>query len=504
VAALTERIDAVIGGYLETAPESKCFWWEGKWYNQAFLKNMTDGCVETLGAAGFSEGQRIAVLMPNSPMIVALSLAAWRLGGTICPLNAKSGIPSLTATLSLLDPFAVVLFDEVQKEILSELDARGWTYVTCPLGGPLPGFRGRTSSAESPEIAVIFSTSGTTGTPKAVPISHANLLENCFKSIKSLEDLAEGDILLNVLPNFHAFGFMAGSILPLILKGAQAIVPSFLPPSRTLESVKAASVNVVLLVPMMLNFLLGLIEKGAPRPEGVKLLVIGGDRYNVHMEERVERLMGVGVIEGYGLTECSPVVSFNRSYARRKLGTVGEFLEGYEWQLRDENGALLPDAVEGVLWLYGPSVTKGYFRVKESSSERFDNGWFNTGDYVRIEDGYIRILDRVTDIIIVSGFNVYPQEVEAVLQQNPAVQAAVVIGIPNVSSGEVPKAYIQKRTGAEITEPEVLHYCKERLAHYKVPRKVDFVESLPLSVTGKVLRRVFREQEKAKSTRTPA
>ena len=498
---MTEKLDIVIDGYLEASPESRCFWWEGEWYNQAYLKNMADVCAETLRAAGFSEGQRIAVLMPNSPMIIALSLAVWRLGGAICPLNAKSGISSLVATLSLLDPFAVVLSNEVQKEIVSELDAGKWAHVTCLSAGPLPEFQGRAGSAESSEIAVIFSTSGTTGTPKAVPLSHANFLNNCLKSIQALENLNEGDILLNVLPSFHAFGFMAGSILPLVLKGAQAIIPNFLPPSRTLESIKAASVNVVLLVPMMLNFLLGLIEKGARPPEGIKLLIIGGDRYNIQMEERVKRLMGVGVIEGYGLTECSPVVSFNRSYARRKLGTVGEFLEGYEWQLRAENGTLLPHATEGVLWLRGPSVIKWYFRAPEINNERFDDGWFNTGDYLHIEDGYIRILDRVTDIIIVSGFNVYPQEVEAVLEEHPAVQAAVVIGIPNANSGEVPKAYIQKRAGAETTESEIFHYCKERLSHYKVPRKVDFVESLPLSGIGKVLRRVLRDQERAKNTR---
>jgi long-chain acyl-CoA synthetase len=255
VAALAERLDIVIGGYLETSPQNKCFWWEGEWYNQAFLKNMTDICEGTLRAAGFSEGQRIAALMPNSPMMDALALAVWRLGGAICPLNVKSGLSSLISTLSLLDPFAVVLSDEVQKEIVSELDAREWVHVTCSSMGPLPEFRGRTGSVESSEVAVIFSTSGTTGTPKAVPISHTNLLDNCRQCIESLEDLKEGDVLLNVLPNFHAFGFMAGSILPLVLKGAQAIVPSFLPPPRTLKAIGAAPVNVVLLVPMMLNFL---------------------------------------------------------------------------------------------------------------------------------------------------------------------------------------------------------------------------------------------------------
>ncbi|MDR2137635.1 MAG: AMP-binding protein [Synergistaceae bacterium] len=517
--SLDERLESVIGGYFDASPESKCFWWEGKWYDQAFLKRLAESSAETLRKASFSEGQRLAVLMPNSPMIAALSLAVWRLGGTICPLNPKSGLPSLIATVSLLEPFAVVLSDEARKEMGSLVEEQGWPHVFCPLAGPLPEFRGQKAASfdEEREIAVIFSTSGTTGAPKAVPISHANLLNNCRESIRTLEDLREGDVLLNVLPSFHAFGYMSGTVLPMILKGSQAIVSSFLPPSNTLKAMEEARANVILLVPMMLNFLLGLIEKGAPRPEDIKLLILGGDRYNTHMEERVEKLLGIGVLEGYGLTECSPVVSFNRSYARRKLGTVGEFLGGYRWQLRDEGDKSLlkgdksllkgdtslpkgdksPDSPEeGVLWVKGPSVTKGYFRVTENDKERFDDGWFNTGDYVRVEDGYIRILDRVTDIIIVSGFNVYPQEVEGVLSQHPAVQQAVVIGIPNTSSGEVPKACIVKRPGAEVTESEIFHYCKERLAHYKVPRKVEFLEKLPVSGLGKVLRRVLRERER--------
>jgi len=143
-------------------------------------------------------------------------------------------------------------------------------------------------------------------------------------------------------------------------------------------------------------------------------------------------------------------------------------------------------------------VTTGYFRFAESDDKRFDGGWFNTGDYALVEGGYVTILDRVTDIIIVSGFNVYPQEVEAILHQHPAVQMAVVIGLPNARSGEVPKAYIQKRPDMDVTGLEILRFCKNRLAHYKVPRKIEFVDNLPVSGVGKVLRRVLREQEREK------
>jgi long-chain acyl-CoA synthetase len=459
---------------------------------------MTDACEAVLRASGFSGGQRLAALMPNCPLVTALSLAVWRIGGSFCPLNVKSGVPSLTATLELLEPFAVVLSEEIRGEIGAALDERGWVHVVCPPAGPLPEFRGRPTGAESRDIAVIFSTSGTTGAPKAVPVTHSAFLDNCRSTIKALEDLKEGDVLLNALPNFHAFGYMSGILLPLILKGASTIVPNFMPPSHTLAAIAAAPVNIVILVPTMLSFLLALIEKGASAPAGIKLVIVGGDRYNIQMDPKVQKYLRVGVQEGYGLTECAPVVAFNRSAARRRLGTVGEFLEGCEWRLRDENGTSV-EGDEGVLWVRGPSVTSGYFRVAELDNTRFDDGWFNTGDYVRIEDGYIRILDRVTDIIIVGGFNVYPQEVEAVLQTHPAVQTAVVVGLPNATSGEIPKAWIQKKPETELTESDVVHFCKDRLAHYKVPRVVEFVDSMPLSGTGKVLRRVLRDRDSSKA-----
>ena len=153
-----------------------------------------------------------------------------------------------------------------------------------------------------------------------------------------------------------------------------------------------------------------------------------------------------------------------------------------------------------MLWTRGPSVTPGYYHAPEVNKERFIDGWFNTGDYVQIdEDGYIKILDRVTDIIIVGGFNVYPQEVEAILAEHDGVSLAVVVGMPNNISGEVPKAYVIRSQGSNVTEGELVKFCKERLSHYKVPRSIEFVESLPISATGKILRRVLRQKEREKN-----
>lgn len=175
---------------------------------------------------------------------------------------------------------------------------------------------------------------------------------------------------------------------------------------------------------------------------------------------------------------------------------MGPFLKSYEWRLKTETGE---DAKgnEGVLWVRGPSVTDGYFRAPETTAERFVDGWFNTGDYVKVEDGYVTVLDRVTDIIIVGGFNVYPQEVELILNGHPAVRMAMVVGIKAKLSGQVPKAYVIKEQGARVNERELVKYCKERMPHYKVPRKVEFVDEFPVSPTGKILRRVLRERAAA-------
>ncbi|MCL1940443.1 MAG: AMP-binding protein [Synergistaceae bacterium] len=494
---IDRRLDEIILEKLKKNPDAKCIWWDGKWYLNQEIFDLIDATTVTLKNAGFSEGQRLSVLMPNCPMIIALMVACWRLGGAINPLNVKSGVPSLVGTLKLVDPFAVVVSDEIRKEAGPVLSSEGYVTIVSDLAGPLPDFEGRAVSVEDRSLAVVFATSGTTGLPKAVPLSHGNLIANVEAVNEALEDLEKGDIFLNVLPNFHSFGYTVCTLLPIFIEGAQTIVPGFLPPMRTLNAIVDSKANVLPLVPAMLTHLLAAIERGGPRPEKLKIVLTGGDRYNVELDEKLKRLMGLGNLQGYGVTETSPVISVNRNYNVNKLGTVGPFLKNIEWQLRPD-GDNKPIDGEGVLWVRGPSVTDRYFRDEAMSAERFDaDGWFNTGDYVRVDkDGYLSILDRVTDIIIVGGFNVYPQEVERILNAHPAVESAIVVGMPHPTNGEVPKAFILKKEGAKITDIEIVKYSKEHLAHYKVPRKVEFVNDWPLSGTGKIMRRVLKEREK--------
>ncbi|GHS86115.1 AMP-dependent synthetase [Synergistales bacterium] len=494
-----ERLDDFIEQVIVSKPENRCFWWEGVWYDGAFLKDLMDKTVRALVASGFSKGDRLAVLMPNCPMILGLSLAVWRLGGVFCPLNAKPGASSLISTLSLLSPFAVAISEETHGEITAALDENGYSHVICPHIEPPEPFKGK--SVKIPEsdenLAVIFSTSGTTGASKAVPLTHGNIISDCRGCMGRLEALRPGDVFLNVLPNFHAFGFTAGTMLPFFAASAQTIVANFMPPQNTVAAISESQANVIILVPTMLNFMLSLLERDGKKLSGVKIVVTGGDRYDPRFDDKVKTYMGVGVLEGYGITECSPVLSVNESYDKRRLGTVGRMLDGFVFQLRDEDGTVLTENAkgEGVLWVSGSPVAKEYFRRAESDNSRFDNGWFNTGDYVKVEDGFIMVIDRVSDIIIVGGFNVYPKEVEAILLTHPAVSAAVVVGIKSHIVGEIPKAFIIKKADASVTEQDIIRFCKDNLSHYKAPRKVEFVDAFPLSPAGKVLRRKLRERE---------
>ncbi|MEG2666991.1 MAG: AMP-binding protein, partial [Bacteroidales bacterium] len=242
-----------------------------------------------------------------------------------------------------------------------------------------------------------------------------------------------------------------------------------------------------------LSFLTGTLAKRGEKIKHISRIVSGGDKLATSLDARCCEYLRTGVLEGYGLTECSPIVAFNSSVEKRKLGTVGPLFPSLKMEIRDRAGRLKDKQEEGVLWIKGPSVVKSYFRDEANTKERFKNGWFNTGDVVRIDsDGYIEIIDRATDIIIVGGFNVFPKEVETVLCKHPAVKSAVVVGEKNSLAGEIVKAFIILNDDAKIQPKELIDYSKKTLAHYKVPRKIAFVSEYPLSPAGKILRRVLR------------
>ena len=491
-----DRLEEIILPRLEARREKKSYWWDGSWYTGQDMLDIVSNCEKVLRDAGFSKGQRLVVMLKNSPLIPALSLAVWKLGGNFCPLNEKAGSSTLDDTLNLIKPFAVITEHEIPG--LSET----WPHITCKLSDKtLPPFTGKTQPPEPEDYAVIFSTSGTSGNPKAVPLTHKNLISNCQATKETVYPLNEHDTFLTVLPNFHSFGYTCATMLPLSIGAKLAIVPSFLPPQQTVRAIVEAPTTIMYIVPAMLSFLLMSVEKGKLAPEFLarqRVICTGGDRLAPNVHEQALRLLGRDVMEGYGLTETSPVVCMNHDCETQHTGTSGPILPGYEYKLRTRDGKDSTADNEGILWIKGPSITPGYLHAPEITAERFDaKGFFNTGDYVKIDsEGYVSILDRVTDIIIVGGFNVYPQEVEKVLCRHPAVEGAVVVGVHHDINGEIPKAYIRLKENASATTRDIIQYAKEKLAHFKVPRSVEFVEDFPVSATGKILRRILRERDK--------
>ena len=490
------RLENIIIPKLEADSEKDCYWWDGKWYTRADLLGLVSNCESALKSAGFARGQRLVVMLRNCPLIPALSLAVWKLGGIFCPLNEKAGLESLTGTLDLIKPFAVIAEHDIPE--LSRL----WPFLTCTLDDEtLPEFTGKLQPDEPEDYAIIFATSGTTGLPKAVPLTHNNLISNCEAVCAMITSLSDKDVLLTVLPNFHSFGYTVTIILPLTIGARLAIAPSFLPPAATIRALTEAKVDVMFVVPAIMSFLLMNVEKGKLSPEvlsRIRVICTGGDKLNPNLHKLSLKLLGRDIMEGYGLTETSPVICVNHDCETQVTGSIGPVIPGYEYRIRTRDGKDVENTPEkeGVLWVRGSSVTPGYLHAPEITAERFDaEGWFNTGDYVKVDaEGFVYILDRVTDIIIVGGFNVYPQEVEKVLAEHPAVHGAVVVGVPHEINGEIPKAYVQLNDGSEASDRDIIKFAKEHLAHFKVPRSVEFVEEFPLSGTGKILRRVLRER----------
>lgn len=491
---MDERLEETFVSLAKGAPGQRSIWWRGTWWSRSCLMELVEGCETTLSQSGFGEGQRLALLLPNSPVNLALCLAAWRLGGTVVPLNVQAGEKEILRCTRHGDVFGAFLCKGFEP-LAEALEQNGVPSAITPLEGPIPDMKGRRGVAENPETAVIFFTSGTTGSPKAVCITHGNIRANVEASLHHFTELRDNEVFLNALPNFHTLGFTVCGMLPMLSGMGQALVPNFMPAEATLEVMRTAGVSVAVTVPAMVALLQGAVARGALPPQDLHILISGGDRLPPRIASRSAPLLGVPVLEGYGLTETSPVVAVNPSYAKNKPGTVGPLIPGYQARILDAEGKEVAQGEEGTLWLKGPSVTPGYFRSPDLTGSRIRDGWFDTGDMVKIdEDGYLSIVGRVSDIIIVGGFNVYPQEVESMLQEHPSVREAAVIGVPNASLGEVVKAYVVPQAGCRTTPRDLVAFCRERLSHYKVPRMIEYVEELPKSSIGKVLNRELRKR----------
>jgi long-chain acyl-CoA synthetase len=346
--------------------------------------------------------------------------------------------------------------------------------------------------AAEDDTAVILFTSGTSGEPKGVELTQRNLLSNCRDCIATAQ-MQPDHRFLNCLPPFHVFGLLANVIVPAALGASVYCIPRF-QPAAVARALREHNISIMLAIPSMYRALLRL--KSAPDDcmRGVYLAVSGGEPLPDAVYDGVRERFGVELLQGYGLTETSPVCTLEIPTARKR-GSIGRAVQNVSVRVVDAAGNDVPPDQDGEIWVRGPNVMKGYYqRPDDTRAVITPDGWFRTGDGGRIDaDGFVTITGRIKDLIIVGGENVYPREIEAVLETDPGVAEAAVVGMPDASRGEVPVAFVIPAEGAALDETALRTLARNQLAGYKVPKQIRIVNELPRSPIGKVLKRKLRE-----------
>lgn len=438
----------------------------------------------------------VGVLLPSTAAFVAGFYGGLWARRAIVPLNFLLQARELAAIIRDAG-IDVVLTCKYFEDLMAELPARGvmledlglkWRYLAARLR-PRP----KVPQVDPEEIAVILYTSGTAGQPKGVCLSHRNLHADTFGCIEHLRMNADQNFL-GVLPLFHTFGLTATLLAPSLL-GATVLYQARFQPAEVIRKLKDGRISILLAIPSMYAAILNAKSVTPEAFEHMVLAVSGGEPLSPALTQRYARELGVTLLEGYGLTEAAPVVSVSQPWSNRP-GTVGLPLPKVEVKTVDDEGREATRSGAGELCVRGPTIMKGYYNRPEETAAAVDaNGWLHTGDLATIDaDGYVSITGRKKDMIIVGGENVYPREIEAVLDEHPAVVQSAVIGVQDASRGEVVIGFVVPRDGAEITPIALRSYCRERLAGYKVPRDIVIDRDLPKGPTGKVLKRMLRER----------
>ncbi|EGQ26967.1 fatty acid--CoA ligase family protein [Mammaliicoccus sciuri] len=470
---------------------------------------------------GVNEGDKVAFLLGNTPHYLISLYATMRLGATAVPINPLYTPDEISFILENSDAKAVIAIDQLLPlvEVASHSFPTIENYIICELSPDTPEkMAGLADSVKTKvhafmalmkqsqplsemvkvdedESAIILYTSGTTGHPKGAMLTHKNIYSNA-RDVGNYLDFSEDDRIVATLPLFHVFALTVVANAPL-LKGATILLEPRFSPSEIFSLIRKQKATVFAGVPTMYNFLYQYPDGKTEDFETVRLAISGGSSLPVSLLHDFEEKFQVRVSEGYGLSEASPVTCFNPLDRERVPGSIGTTIMNVENKVVNELGEEVADNEVGELIVRGPNVMKGYYKLPEETAAVLRDGWLYTGDLARRdENGYFYIVDRKKDMIIVGGFNVYPREVEEVLFSHRDIIEAAVIGVPDVNFGEEVQAYVVLKEGSKATEQTILDFCAKRLAKYKVPKYIEFLDELPKNTTGKILRRSLKDQVK--------
>jgi long-chain acyl-CoA synthetase len=502
----------------------------GTWTTWGELRRRAGATARGLAALGVGPGDRVAIAWPTSVDFVVGYLGVLAAGCVAVPLNPNSPVVELVRELEVVTPAALLAGGAAARGAVEVGEAlafpclivvpagavgvaapagaaaapgpRSWEEVSGANGGGAAAEEGFTVVArDENDVAVLLFTSGTSGTAKAAMLTHGNLGANLRQMLALPGEIVRADdVSLAAVPLFHVFGLNVALGLTLA-SGAALVLEERFDAEESLRTVRQLGITNLLGVPAMFAAWVALAADdpatgSADGLSAVRRAISGAAALPEQVATGFEHAFGVPVWQGYGLTEAAPAVATSLGTGRNHPGSVGQPLPGIEVRLVDEAGEHVLDGDPGEIWVRGPNVFAGYWRDADASAEALaDGGWLRTGDIGVIgEAGDLFVVDRSKDLIIVSGFNVYPAEVEKVVCSLPGIAEAVVVGRPDVNSGETVDVVIVVAPGARVTEEEVRDHCARGLARYKCPTTVRFVSELPHGLAGKALRRALREQ----------
>lgn len=466
----------------------------------------TNRAAAALAARGINAGDRVALYCPNVPEFAIAYVAIIKAGATVVPVNllanaeevayilADSGARAIiyhSALATLAEKVTASAAESILPVVIGEAGSDLTTFLQ------LIEFEGTEPAPEldpTEAVAAILYTSGTTGFPKGAMLTHANLLANTRSVREAMHWRPGEDVVLLVLPMFHAFAATVGMLTPLLNGCAFVPTPKF-EPDFVAETISKAKATIFLGVPSMYTVFLRLRDDKVAMLSSLRFCVSGGAALPVDVLKRFEAKFGIHIYEGDGPTECSPVTCVNPVGGLTKPGTVGLPVPGVEMKIVDDEGRDLPDGEVGEIAVRGANVMKGYWNRPEETAEVFRDGWFLTGDLgTRDEDGYFSIVDRKKDLIIVNGMNVYPRMIEEVLYRFPGLREAAVVAELHPLHGEIPIAYyVMGDADASHGDHELRAHCREHLGRHQVPKRFVRLEELPKNATGKILKRELRK-----------
>src|SRR6202453_557430 len=443
---------------------------------------------------GLRPGDRVGIMMPNVAEVPVVYYGVLRAGGVVVPMNPL--LKGREVAYYLSDSGARLIFawhgfaDQAQagagqaEAELIVVDGDGFPDL---LASVTPDFQ--VADADDEDTAEILYTSGTTGHPKGAELTHANLISNAEVSRADIVRAGPDDVIFGGLPMFHVFGQTVALNVAVAAGACLTLLPRF-DAAHALRIIADHQVTVFEGVPTMYVALLHQPDRADYDTSALRECISGGAALPVEVLRGFEEAFGVPVLEGYGLSETSPVASFNHPGRERKPGSIGTPIRDVQMRLGDGEDNQVPTGEVGEIVISGPNVMKGYWQRPEATAEALAGGWFHTGDLARVdEDGYFYIVDRKKDLIIRGGYNIYPREIEEVLYEHPAVAEAAVIGLPHSSLGEEVGAAVSLKPGASATPTELRDYVKGQVAAYKYPRHVWILDELPKGGTGKIQKR---------------